>query len=216
MLTVFSDLHCPWAYVFTIRLRRARAAVDQPPVAWRCWPLELVNERGTPGALSPEIPVLTQLEPDHFAPPKRETWPSTLLPAMEALKWPASWRAAAADRFDERPAGPSSSTAATVDPAHPGRRRRRGRPRPGQVPRRLRRRRHRRSVIADCQEGRAGASRARPTPSSPRHRRLQPRGRRHRLGPWHPGPPRRRRGRIAKLVDRPPRRRRSSRTSEQA
>ena len=26
MLTVFSDLHCPWAYVFSIRLRRARAA----------------------------------------------------------------------------------------------------------------------------------------------------------------------------------------------
>ena len=50
MLTVFSDLHCPWAYVFSIRLRRARAAVGQPPVAWRCWPLELVNERGTPWA----------------------------------------------------------------------------------------------------------------------------------------------------------------------
>ncbi|HEX7149493.1 MAG TPA: hypothetical protein VF512_18440, partial [Actinomycetota bacterium] len=63
MLTVYSDLHCPWAYVFSIRLRRARAAVGQPPVAWRCWPLELVNERGTPWAtLSQEIPVLTQLE----------------------------------------------------------------------------------------------------------------------------------------------------------
>jgi predicted DsbA family dithiol-disulfide isomerase len=103
VLTVFSDLHCPWAYVFTIRLRRARAEIGQPPVAWRCWPLELVNERGTPWeTLSQEIPVLTQLEPDHFAPPRRETWPSTLLPAMEALKVAAELGGPeAADRFDQ-------------------------------------------------------------------------------------------------------------------
>jgi predicted DsbA family dithiol-disulfide isomerase len=103
VLTVFSDLHCPWAYVFSIRLRRARAGVGQPPVAWRCWPLELVNERGTPwDSLSQEIPVLTQLEPDHFAPPRRETWPSTLLPAMEALKVAGELGGPqAADRFDE-------------------------------------------------------------------------------------------------------------------
>ena len=103
MLTVFSDLHCPWAYLFSIRLRRARTAVGEPPVAWRCWPLELVNERGTPWeTLSQEIPVLTQLEPDHFAPPRRETWPSTLLPAMEGLKVAGELGGpAAADRFDE-------------------------------------------------------------------------------------------------------------------
>jgi predicted DsbA family dithiol-disulfide isomerase len=103
VLTVFSDLHCPWAYLFSIRLRRARDGAGRPPVAWRCWPLELVNERGTPWAtLSQEIPVLTQLEPDHFAPPKRETWPSTLLPAMEALKVAGELGGAeAADRFDE-------------------------------------------------------------------------------------------------------------------
>ena len=103
MLTVFSDLHCPWAYVFAIRLRRAREEVGRPPVAWRCWPLELVNRRGTPwDTLSQEIPVLAQLEPDHFAPPKRETWPSTLLPAMEGLKVAGELGGpVAADRFDE-------------------------------------------------------------------------------------------------------------------
>jgi predicted DsbA family dithiol-disulfide isomerase len=103
VLTVFSDLHCPWAYVFSIRLRRARAAVDQPPVAWRCWPLELVNRRGTPwSSVSLEIPVLAQLEPDHFSAPQRETWPSTMLPAMEALKVAGELGGAkAADRFDE-------------------------------------------------------------------------------------------------------------------
>jgi predicted DsbA family dithiol-disulfide isomerase len=103
VLTVFSDLHCPWAYVLSIRLRRARTAVGEPPVAWRCWPLELVNERGTPWeTLSQEIPVLTQLEPDHFAPPRRQTWPSTLLPAMEALKVAGELGGTeAADRFDE-------------------------------------------------------------------------------------------------------------------
>jgi predicted DsbA family dithiol-disulfide isomerase len=103
VLTVFSDLHCPWAYVFSIRLRRARAAIGQPPVAWRCWPLELVNERGTPwDTVSQEIPVLTQLEPDAFAPPRRSTWPSTLLPAMEALKVAGEvGGSTAADRYDE-------------------------------------------------------------------------------------------------------------------
>jgi predicted DsbA family dithiol-disulfide isomerase len=103
VLTVFSDLHCPWAYVFSIRLRRASDGVDRPPVAWRCWPLELVNRRGTSWqTLSQEIPVLTQLEPDHFSPPRRETWPSTMLPAMEALKVAGELGgAAAADRFDQ-------------------------------------------------------------------------------------------------------------------
>jgi predicted DsbA family dithiol-disulfide isomerase len=103
VLTVFSDLHCPWAYVFSIRLRRHRAEVGRPPVAWRCWPLELVNERGTSWeTLSQEVPVLTQLEPDHFAPPRRDTWPSTFLPAMEALKVAGELGGPdAADRFDE-------------------------------------------------------------------------------------------------------------------
>jgi predicted DsbA family dithiol-disulfide isomerase len=103
VLTVFSDLHCPWAYVFSIRLRRARAEADRPRVAWRCWPLELVNQRGTPwDTLSQEIPVLAQLEPDAFASPRRETWPSTLLPAMEALKAAGDLGGpGAADRFDE-------------------------------------------------------------------------------------------------------------------
>jgi predicted DsbA family dithiol-disulfide isomerase len=103
MLTVFSDLHCAWAYVFSIRLRRARDEVGRPPVAWRCWPLELVNRRGTPwDTVSQEIPVLTQLEPDHFASPRRSTWPSTMLPAMEALKVAGELGGPeAADRFDE-------------------------------------------------------------------------------------------------------------------
>jgi hypothetical protein len=89
--------------VFSIRLRRARTAVGEPPVAWRCWPLELVNDRGTPWeTISQEIPVLTQLEPDHFAPPRRQTWPSTLLPAMEALKVAGELGGPeAADRYDE-------------------------------------------------------------------------------------------------------------------
>jgi predicted DsbA family dithiol-disulfide isomerase len=103
MLTVFSDLHCPWAYVFSIRLRRARAERGGPPVDWRSWPLELVNQQGTPWeTLSQEIPVLAQLEPDWFKPARRSTWPSTLLPAMEAVKVAAELGGAeAADRFDE-------------------------------------------------------------------------------------------------------------------
>jgi predicted DsbA family dithiol-disulfide isomerase len=104
MLTVFSDLHCPWAYMFSIRLRRARARLGRPvPVQWRAWPLELVNRRGTPwDVVSREITALAQHEPDHFATLDRSAWPSTLLPAMEAVKVAGALAGdAGADRYDE-------------------------------------------------------------------------------------------------------------------
>ena len=58
--------------------------------------------------------MLTQLEPDHFAPPRRETWPSTLLPAMEALKVAGELGGRTPPTASTRPpAAPSSSTGAT-------------------------------------------------------------------------------------------------------
>ena len=103
MLTVYSDLNCPWAYLFSIRLRRTLERQARPAqVQWRSWPLELVNERGTPWSIvSSEIPVVAQLEPAHFSAPDRDSWPSTLLPAMEAVKVAdAVGGSAAADRYD--------------------------------------------------------------------------------------------------------------------
>ena len=159
--------------------------------------LELVNERGTPGkTLSQEIPVLAQLEPDHFSPPRRETWPSTLLPAMEALKVAGSWAGQGRGPLRRgRPPGLLPRPARPVDPptladlaaetgldrALPGRLRRRRPP-----PRRGR-------GLAEGRRPRRGG--LAPRLPARRHGRLQPRHRHHRLGPRHPRAPRGRRAR---------------------
>lgn len=104
MLTIefWSDLHCPWAHVAAIRLRRARARCGAPvEIRWRLWPLELVDRAGTPRAgIETERPVLAQLEPEAFAPWTRADYPDTFLPAMAALKCAALQGAEQADRFD--------------------------------------------------------------------------------------------------------------------
>ncbi len=86
-VTVWSDIHCPWAAVAVHRLRRARedtgldVVFDQRP-----WPLELVNGTGTPIRIVPhEVAVLSNHEPDLFSRFRGESWPSTLLPAFELV-----------------------------------------------------------------------------------------------------------------------------------
>jgi predicted DsbA family dithiol-disulfide isomerase len=98
----WSDIHCPWSHVASIRLRRALAVLDtQARVHWRCWPLEVINRRGTPRAIvESERPVLAQLEPDAFAPWQRPDYPDTFLPAMAMLKCAALQGPAAEDRYD--------------------------------------------------------------------------------------------------------------------
>ena len=98
----WSELHCPFAHVTAIRLRRALAELDLPMrVHWRCWPLELVNRRGTPfTAVEAERPVLAQLEPDAFKPWHRRDYPFTFIPAMAALKCAALQGSETEDRYD--------------------------------------------------------------------------------------------------------------------
>ena len=83
-----SDIHCPWANVCVQRLRRTRDALGLDLVLRHLyWPLELVNERGTPrDILNAELPVLAQLEPDDFAAWRGADWPTTFLPAFELVK----------------------------------------------------------------------------------------------------------------------------------
>ncbi len=90
-IEVFSDLHCPWAYLATFRLLQLQPEWSgRVRMAWRCLPLEVVNSRGTPkNTIDQEVPYLLQIEPDiparHW---RRAEWeyPVTLLPAFEALK----------------------------------------------------------------------------------------------------------------------------------
>lgn len=87
VIPVYSDIHCPWATVALHRLRQARDrlgldAVFDP----RAWPLEWVNERGTPRhVVEPEAHVLAAHEPELFSAWRGDTWPSTFLPALELV-----------------------------------------------------------------------------------------------------------------------------------
>lgn len=86
-VTVWSDIHCPWATVAVHRLRAARdeqgldVVFDQ-----RAWPLELVNGSGTPRHIvAPETAVLANHEPSLFSRFSGDSWPSTFLPAFELV-----------------------------------------------------------------------------------------------------------------------------------
>ncbi len=90
-IEVFSDLLCPWGYLATFRLRQLEPEWQgRVRFAWRCLPLEVANNRGTPkNVVDQELPYLLQIEPDIPARPwRRADWeyPVTLLPAFEALK----------------------------------------------------------------------------------------------------------------------------------
>ena len=90
-IEIFSDIHCPWGYLATFRLRQLQQEWQgHLRLAWRCLPLEVVNSRGTPKRIvDQELPYLLQVEPDIPARPwRRAEWeyPVTLLPAFEALK----------------------------------------------------------------------------------------------------------------------------------
>ncbi len=90
-IEVFSDIHCPWGYLATFRLRHLEPEWQgHVRFVWRCLPLEVVNNRGTPKHIvDQELPYLLQVEPDIPARPwRRADWeyPVTLLPAFEALK----------------------------------------------------------------------------------------------------------------------------------
>lgn len=88
LLDVWSDLHCPWALICVHRLRAARAELGLTDVVInpRAWPLEWVNERGTPrDIVATESIVLHAEEPSLFSRYDNPSWPSTFLPAFELV-----------------------------------------------------------------------------------------------------------------------------------
>ncbi len=86
-IEVWSDIHCPWALIAVHRLRQARERLGaEIPLTPRAWPLEWVNERGTPrDIVTAETAVLAGHEPDLFNAYANESWPSTFLPAFELV-----------------------------------------------------------------------------------------------------------------------------------
>lgn len=106
-IELYSDLHCPWAYMAVYRLRRLWPAyAGQVIIRWRALSLELVNRRPTPkNIVDIEIPLIAEQEPDIPIRPWHApewTYPVTILPAFEALHcaqrqgdeaaWEFNWR----------------------------------------------------------------------------------------------------------------------------
>jgi predicted DsbA family dithiol-disulfide isomerase len=86
-VTIYSDVGCPWATVAIHRLRRARDGQDVDVVLdQRAWPLEWINEQGTPRhVVEPETALLASHEERLFSRFDGPSWPSTLLPALELV-----------------------------------------------------------------------------------------------------------------------------------
>ncbi|WP_028936409.1 DsbA family oxidoreductase [Pseudonocardia spinosispora] len=86
-VTIWSDIHCPWATTVVHRLRGARDRIRPGLVLDpRPWPLELVNDEGTPRHIViQETAVLADHEPDIFGAYDDPSWPSTFLPAFELV-----------------------------------------------------------------------------------------------------------------------------------
>lgn len=85
MVTIWSDVSCPWSTVAIHRLRAARGDLDVE-FDLRAWPLELVNGAGAAREfVVQEVGVLSGVEPDLFGAYQADTWPSTFLPALELV-----------------------------------------------------------------------------------------------------------------------------------
>jgi predicted DsbA family dithiol-disulfide isomerase len=90
-IDLYSDLHCPYAYLTTYRLRQLRAEYgDKIVIVHRSLALEYVNRRPTPNnILNAETPILMLEELDIPYQPWRRPlseWPVTMWPAFEAIK----------------------------------------------------------------------------------------------------------------------------------
>lgn len=106
-IELYSDIHCPWAYMALFRLRTVWPEYrGRVRIVFRALALELKNERSTPKpTLDVEIPLIKEQQPDipirHWRRPEWQFVP-TLLPAFEAEKaaaiqgdeaaWEMSWR----------------------------------------------------------------------------------------------------------------------------
>jgi predicted DsbA family dithiol-disulfide isomerase len=103
MITIWSDIHCPWAYVALLRLHRMRdhLGADQLIFDLRSYPRELVagNEISAEAAQR-EVVALAQLEPTAFSALQSEAWPTSNLAAFEAQKWGFSQGQEIGESFD--------------------------------------------------------------------------------------------------------------------
>jgi predicted DsbA family dithiol-disulfide isomerase len=90
-IALYSDVHCPYAYLTAYRLRKLRDEYQgRITIEYKSLVLEYINKRSTPKhVLDNETPILLLEEPDiPYQPwhrPESE-WPVTMWPAFEAIK----------------------------------------------------------------------------------------------------------------------------------
>lgn len=90
-IAMYSDVHCPYAYISAYRLRKLRQEYQgKIVIEHKSLALEYVNKRPTPKIiLETETPVLLLDEPElPYSPWHRPVseWPVTMWPAFEAIK----------------------------------------------------------------------------------------------------------------------------------
>jgi predicted DsbA family dithiol-disulfide isomerase len=90
-IEIYSDIHCPWAYLAVYRLRQVWPEyAGNVQIVWRALSLEYINRQGTPKpVLDAEIDLMRErIEPGlpiHHWPRPEWQWPVTFWPAFEAL-----------------------------------------------------------------------------------------------------------------------------------
>lgn len=90
-IALYSDVHCPYAYLTAYRLRQLRDAYrGKVTISYKSLALEYVNKRSTPKpVLDNETPFLMLEEPEIPYQPWHaplSEWPVTMWPAFEAIK----------------------------------------------------------------------------------------------------------------------------------
>ena len=115
-IEIFSDIHCPWAYLAVYRLRQLWPEyAGRLEIGWRSLSLEYINRRGTPKPIldletgfmkniEPGLPVKAWSRPDW-------QWPVTFWPAFEALNCAQAQRPARLSALAGSCAGPFSRKA---------------------------------------------------------------------------------------------------------
>ena len=90
-IEIYSDIHCPWAYLAVYRLRQVWPEyAGNVQIIWRALSLEYINRQGTPKpVLDVEIDLMRErIEPSlpiRRWPRPEWQWPVTFWPAFEAL-----------------------------------------------------------------------------------------------------------------------------------
>lgn len=103
MLTVWSDLLDPWAYVTLLRLHRTRDRLDANDLDFelRAWPAELTDgEVAAADTVCGDVGALAQLESAAFSAYQGPGWPASSIPAFEAQKWAFGLGQDVGERFD--------------------------------------------------------------------------------------------------------------------